>query len=72
MPINFQCEIIYSCLFYRYCYTSFLDFHRCKKRHSEEYEACKYFKKVYTAMCPLAWVTSWEEQIENGNFQGTI
>ena len=57
---------------YRYCYTSYLDFHRCKKRHSEEYEACKYFKKVYTAMCPLAWTTNWDEQIENGNFPGDI
>ncbi|KAF3427272.1 hypothetical protein QLX08_000080 [Tetragonisca angustula] len=56
----------------RYCYTSYLDFHRCKKRHSEEYEACKYFKKVYTAMCPLAWTTNWDEQIENGNFPGDI
>ncbi|KAG6801333.1 cytochrome c oxidase subunit VIb polypeptide 1 [Apis mellifera caucasica] len=56
----------------RYCYTSFLDFHRCKKRHSEDYEACQYFKKVYNAMCPNAWIEKWNEQIENGVFPGNI
>ncbi|XP_033334008.2 uncharacterized protein LOC117224904 isoform X2 [Megalopta genalis] len=56
----------------RYCYSSYLDFHRCKKRHSEEYEACKYFKKVYNAMCPNDWVEKWDEQIEQGTFPGNI
>ncbi|XP_053973815.1 cytochrome c oxidase subunit 6B2-like isoform X2 [Hylaeus volcanicus] len=56
----------------RYCYTSFLDFHRCKKRHGENYEACQYFKKCYNAMCPNAWVERWEEQLEEGTFPGNI
>ncbi|XP_012150649.1 uncharacterized protein LOC100875499 isoform X2 [Megachile rotundata] len=56
----------------KYCYTSYLDFHRCKKRHSEEYEACQYFKKVYSTMCPNAWIEKWNEQVENGTFPGNI
>lgn len=56
----------------KYCYTSYLDFHRCKKRHSEEYEACQYFKKVYSTMCPNAWIEKWNDQVENGTFPGNI
>lgn len=52
----------------RYCFTSFVDFQRCKKRHGEEYEACQYFKKCFNSMCPLFWVEKWNEQLENGTF----
>ncbi|CAL1678677.1 unnamed protein product [Lasius platythorax] len=56
----------------RYCYQSYVDFHRCKKKHNENYEACKYFKRVYTSMCPNAWVEKWNEQIDAGTFAGRI
>ncbi|XP_076763407.1 cytochrome c oxidase subunit 6B [Xylocopa sonorina] len=56
----------------RYCFTSFVDFQRCKKRHDENYDACQYFKRVYTSMCPNSWVEKWEEQLENGTFQVKI
>ncbi|CAK9833965.1 Cytochrome c oxidase subunit 6b-3 [Anthophora retusa] len=56
----------------RYCFTSYVDFQRCKKHHGEDYEACKYFKKVYNAMCPNSWIEKWNEQIENGTFQVDI
>ncbi|XP_014471813.1 PREDICTED: cytochrome c oxidase subunit 6B2-like [Dinoponera quadriceps] len=56
----------------RYCYQSYLDFHRCKKKHSEEYDACQYFKKIYTSLCPIAWVDKWDEQVEAGCFAGRI
>lgn len=49
-----------------------MDFQRCKKRHGEDYDACKYFKKVYSAMCPNSWITNWNDQIENGNFPGNL
>lgn len=49
-----------------------MDFHRCKKRHGEDYDACQYFKKVYQAMCPNAWIERWDEQVENGTFPGNI
>ncbi|CAL7939655.1 unnamed protein product [Xylocopa violacea] len=56
----------------RYCFTSYVDFHRCKKRHDENYDACQYFKKVFTSMCPISWVEKWNEQLENGTFQVKI
>ncbi|OAD56039.1 Cytochrome c oxidase subunit 6B2 [Eufriesea mexicana] len=56
----------------RYCYVSFVDFQRCKKQHGEEHDACQYFKKVYTAICPIVWVERWTEQIAEGTFPKTI
>ncbi|KAL7307381.1 cytochrome c oxidase subunit 6B2-like isoform X2 [Trichogramma pretiosum] len=56
----------------RYCYQSYLDFHRCSKVRGEEYEACQYFKKVYTSICPMAWVEKWDEQVAEGRFAGNI
>lgn len=56
----------------RYCYQSFLDYHRCQKKRGESYEPCNYFKKVYTSICPISWLEKWNEQLENGNFAGRI
>jgi len=56
----------------KYCYTSFLDHKRCVKLRGEDYSPCEYFKKVYTSICPFAWVEKWETQIEEGNFAGKI
>lgn len=56
----------------RYCYQSYLDFHRCQKVRGDQYEPCQYFKKVFTSMCPNAWVEKWNDQIEAGTFAGRI
>ncbi|XP_078036777.1 cytochrome c oxidase subunit 6B [Augochlora pura] len=56
----------------RYCFSSYVDFQRCKNRHSAEYEACKYFKKVYSAMCPNDWVEKWDDQLDQGTFPGAV
>lgn len=56
----------------RYCYQSYLDFHRCSKVRGAEYEACKYFKMCYQSMCPSAWVEKWDEQVSEGRFAGNI
>ncbi|XP_046404605.1 cytochrome c oxidase subunit 6B2 isoform X2 [Ischnura elegans] len=56
----------------RYCYQSYVDFHRCSKLKGEGYEPCNYFKKVYRTMCPAAWVEKWDTQIEEGRFPGRI
>ncbi|XP_042868433.1 cytochrome c oxidase subunit 6B2-like [Penaeus japonicus] len=56
----------------RYCYQSFVDFNRCQKIKGEDYEPCEYFKKVYTTVCPNAWIEKWTDQIENGIFPGKI
>ncbi|XP_021951666.1 cytochrome c oxidase subunit 6B2 [Folsomia candida] len=56
----------------KHCYTSFLDYKRCVKARGEKYAPCDYFKKVYTSLCPFAWVEKWEEQISEGKFAGNI
>ncbi|XP_012062099.1 PREDICTED: cytochrome c oxidase subunit 6B2 [Atta cephalotes] len=56
----------------RYCYQNYVDFHRCKKKHNENYDACQYFKRAFTSMCPNAWVEKWNEQVETGTFAGRI
>lgn len=52
----------------RYCYQSFLDFHRCQKLRGTDYEPCFYFKRVYNEICPGSWIEKWEEQKEAGTF----
>ncbi|XP_037937238.1 cytochrome c oxidase subunit 6B2-like isoform X4 [Teleopsis dalmanni] len=56
----------------RYCYQSYLDYHRCQKIRGEAYAPCNYFKKVFNSMCPNAWVEKWDEQRDAGNFPGRI
>ncbi|KYQ47649.1 Cytochrome c oxidase subunit 6B2 [Trachymyrmex zeteki] len=56
----------------RYCYQSYIDFHRCKKKHNENYEACQYFKRVFKSMCPNTWVEKWDGQVEAGTFAGRV
>merc|ERR1711911_324071 len=56
----------------RYCWQSYIDFHRCQKIKGEAFAPCEYFKKVYTSMYPIAWVEKWDEQREQGNFPGKI
>nr|XP_022902071.1 cytochrome c oxidase subunit 6B-like isoform X3 [Onthophagus taurus] len=56
----------------RYCYQSYLDFHRCQKVKGQGYAPCNYFKKMYEALCPNAWVEKWDDQIDGGSFSGHI
>lgn len=56
----------------RYCYQSYIDFHRCQKKRGENYEPCNYFKKTFQSMCPNAWVEKWNDQRESGTFPGRI
>jgi len=56
----------------KHCYVSFLDYKRCVKLRGDDYAPCQYFKKVYTSLCPFAWVEKWETQLEEGTFAGKI
>lgn len=56
----------------RYCYQSYLDFHRCEKIKGQGNDVCQYFKNVFTSMCPNAWVEKWDEQRSEGTFPGKI
>ena len=39
------------------CWQNFVDFHRCSKKLGEDNENCIYFKRVFTSLCPKAWVS---------------
>ncbi|XP_014213043.1 cytochrome c oxidase subunit 6B1 isoform X2 [Copidosoma floridanum] len=56
----------------RYCYNSYLKFHRCKKVRGEDFEACQYFRKCYKSLCPNDWVSKWDEQVAEDRFPGNI
>ncbi|KAK8724761.1 hypothetical protein OTU49_010912, partial [Cherax quadricarinatus] len=56
----------------KYCYQSFVDYHRCQKIKGEDYEPCNYFKKVFSSICPNAWIENWNDQLESGIFPGKI
>lgn len=56
----------------RHCYQNFIDYHRCHTLKGEDFEPCNYFKKLYSSLCPNAWVEKWNEQIEEGRFPGRI
>ncbi|XP_050029595.1 cytochrome c oxidase subunit 6B1 [Dermacentor andersoni] len=56
----------------RNCWQNYVDFHRCEKVKGKGYEPCKYFQRVYKALCPNAWIDKWDEQIANDCFAGKI
>lgn len=41
----------------RNCWQNYVDYHKCIKAKGEGYEPCEYFKRVYTSLCPHAWVS---------------
>ncbi|XP_044733847.1 cytochrome c oxidase subunit 6b-1-like [Chrysoperla carnea] len=55
-----------------HCWSAYVDYHRCVNLLGDEHDAAKYFKKVYTSMCPNRWVERWDEQRENGTFPAII
>ncbi|KAL7300244.1 cytochrome c oxidase subunit 6B1-like [Trichogramma pretiosum] len=43
------------------CYVSYSDFYQCEHILGEGAEACQWFKRVFTSICPMAWVERWDE-----------
>ncbi|CAG0918745.1 unnamed protein product [Notodromas monacha] len=56
----------------QHCYVSYVDYHRCIKIKGEDFEPCNYFKKVFTSLCPNAWVEQWNTQREENRFAGPL
>uniref|UniRef100_A0A3Q4MKG1 Cytochrome c oxidase subunit 6B1 n=1 Tax=Neolamprologus brichardi TaxID=32507 RepID=A0A3Q4MKG1_NEOBR len=55
----------------RNCFQNYLDFHRCNKALSakgQEVSSYEWYQKVYKSLCPISWLSKWDEQIENGSF----
>lgn len=53
------------------CYVNYIDYHRCVDLLEGD-ERCEYFKKVFTALCPFAWVEKWDKMREDGIFPHKI
>ncbi|EDS36969.1 cytochrome c oxidase,-subunit VIb [Culex quinquefasciatus] len=56
----------------KYCYQSYLDFHRCEKVKGKGANVCQYFKNCFADLCPNAWVSKWDDQRAEGTFAGRI
>ncbi|KAK1162835.1 cytochrome c oxidase subunit 6B1 [Acipenser oxyrinchus oxyrinchus] len=59
----------------RNCWQNYLDFHRCQKAltiKGTDVTPCDWYLRVYKSLCPISWVSKWDEQRENGTFAGKI
>jgi len=52
----------------RYCFTHYVDYHRCKYLLGEDETSCDIFKNTYQRMCPNAWIDIWDRRRKNGIF----
>jgi len=43
------------------CFVMYTDFYRCEHILGEGSEACTWFKKVFTSICPNDWVEHWDD-----------
>lgn len=56
----------------RYCWQSYVDYHRCQKLKGEDYKPCEYYRKCFESLCPFAWVEKWDTQRAENRFPGKI
>ncbi|XP_010726370.2 cytochrome c oxidase subunit 6B1 isoform X1 [Meleagris gallopavo] len=59
----------------RNCWQNYLDFHRCEKAMAAkgaDATPCQWYYRVYKSICPMSWVTTWDEYREEGTFPGKI
>ncbi|KAJ3262801.1 Cytochrome c oxidase subunit 6B [Chytriomyces hyalinus] len=50
------------------CWQNYVDYFKCVANKGEDYAPCTQFKKVYTSLCPIKWVETWDEQRDEGKF----
>ncbi|KZW02868.1 cytochrome c oxidase, subunit VIb [Exidia glandulosa HHB12029] len=56
----------------RHCWQSYVDYHKCINAKGEDYAPCKQFKRVFRSLCPIEWVSRWDEQRESGTFPASL
>ncbi|XP_069738742.1 cytochrome c oxidase subunit 6B1 [Phaenicophaeus curvirostris] len=57
------------------CWQNYLDFHRCQRAlgaKGQDPAPCQWYFRVYKSICPIEWVTTWDEYREEGTFPGKI
>ena len=48
------------------CWQNYLDYQHCIKNKGEEFEPCRFFKKNFRSLCPVAWVSSAQCRVQYG------
>lgn len=59
----------------RNCWQNYLDFHRCEKAMTAkggDVSVCEWYRRVYKSLCPLSWVSAWDDRRAEGTFPGKI
>ncbi|XP_003420804.2 cytochrome c oxidase subunit 6B1 isoform X2 [Loxodonta africana] len=59
----------------RNCWQNYLDFHRCEKAmiaKEGDVSVCEWYRRVYKSLCPLSWVSAWDDRRAEGTFPGKI
>lgn len=59
----------------RNCWQNYLDFHRCEKAMTAkggDVSVCEWYRRVYKSLCPVSWVSAWDDRRAEGTFPGKI
>ncbi|XP_027963719.1 cytochrome c oxidase subunit 6B1-like [Eumetopias jubatus] len=59
----------------RNCWQNYLDFHRCEKAMTAkggDVSVCEWYRRVYKSLCPISWVSAWDDRRAEGTFPGKI
>lgn len=54
------------------CWQNYVDYHTCVAAKGDEFEPCKYFRRIYKIMCPANWVEQWEESRMEGKLAADL
>nr|XP_048282578.1 cytochrome c oxidase subunit 6B1-like [Myodes glareolus] len=60
----------------RNCWLNYLDFHHCEKAMTTseggDVSMCEWYQRVYKSLCPVSWVSAWDDGRAEGAFPGKI
>ncbi|XP_038967474.1 cytochrome c oxidase subunit 6B1-like [Rattus norvegicus] len=57
------------------CWQNYLDFRHCEKAMTAkggDVSVCEWYRRVYKSLCPVSWVSAWDDRIAEGTFPGKI
>ncbi|CAH1154131.1 unnamed protein product [Phaedon cochleariae] len=58
----------HNCNATKWCFATFVDYHKCKRLLGDGNTSCNQLSKIYKVICPNEWIKRWEEQMEVGTF----
>ncbi|XP_012859214.1 cytochrome c oxidase subunit 6B1-like [Echinops telfairi] len=59
----------------RNCWQNNLDFHCWEKAmnaNGGDVSVCQWYQRVYKSLCPISWVSTWDDRWAEGTFPGKI